>query len=201
MKTTRKRPSKTRKTRKIKKSKSMRKYRGGKKHIFATDNLLTAINEIKHMVIDSDIPYEICGSISPTGTSFDVYEHEAGSISGTSRANCLYEDYREPIIWHNHPKTSKYYPSLEDIQKVIKSKNSTLYKSFIFTHMGYWELTAIQHIDISPKLSANIETLLNWFYFKSGNGRVYNKDAIDRLIKDLNTILLPNVMYIEFHLY
>jgi hypothetical protein len=195
-------------TRRIKRSskKSRRhvankKYKGGKKHIFATDNLLTAINEIKQLVIDSDIPHEICGSISQTGTNFDIYEHEAGSISGTTRANCLYEDYREPIIWHNHPKTSKYYPSIEDIQKVIKTKNSTLFKSFIFTHMGYWELTAIQHIDISPKLSLNIERLLNWFYFKSSQGRVYNKDAIDRLIKDLNTILLHNVMHIDFHLY
>jgi hypothetical protein len=190
----------TSKKRKSNKRQRIKKQTGGKRHVFSAD-LITSINEIKQMVIDSNIDHEICGSIAFNGENYDVYEHEAGSISGTTRANCLYEDYREPTIWHNHPQSSKYYPSLEDILKVIKLKNSTLWNSYIFTHFGYWELSTIRHIDVSEKLSSNIEKLLNWFYWKTQKGRVYDKDAIDRLINDLNNILLPNVMTIEFHLY
>jgi len=198
IKTLRKTRANKRKIRTNKRNTKKKIYKGGKKVIYTTDNFADAIDYIKQYIIDTDTSYEICGSIKPD-YYHTVMEHETPPLS-TSRANCMYDDYNDSIIWHNHPKTSKFYPSLEDIAKVIKQKNRSLRMSFIFTHFGYWRLETIHHVEITHEMLDNIKYWLDWLYYKTEKGRVYNEDAVNEMIVNLN-ILLNNILHIEFNLY
>ena len=61
-----------------------------------------------------------------------------GSVDDSGRSLCQFhkEDYRKGFIWHSHPYTTKFYPSAEDIIKVLK--NIKVKRSYIITPFGYW---------------------------------------------------------------
>jgi len=188
-----------RKSRKMsKKTCKRRKQKGGKKVVFTSEYFYDALNYIKEITIDSELPYELCGSIS-VGMTYKVITHETPP-SAEARANCTYEDYNESIIWHNHPKTSKFYPSLEDIVKVFKMKNKKLHMSFIYTHVGYWRLEKIKNVEVTKELSSSINYWLDWLYFKTERGRTYNEEAVNHMTTNLNK-LLETILHIEFNLY
>lgn len=185
------------KTRKQRSQRKRMTYKGGKKTAYKGYDLSDAFDYVKSITIDNDLPYELCGSISKLNN--EVFIHETPSLS-EARANCMYDDYSDGIIWHNHPKTSKFYPSLEDILKVIKQKNDTLKMSFILTPFGYWRLETINHIDVSDKIKNDIKYWLDWLYFNTEKGRVYKEDAVNKMTENLN-ILLNNILTIDFLVY
>ena len=196
-----------RRSKKIRKTKKRLRHKrkvikGGKKVVYSTNSFLDAVEYIKALLITDNVPHEICGSIAIDPTSskkYTVMTHESSNDDQT-RANCVYDDNNDPIIWHNHPTTSKYYPSIEDMLKPIKIKNSRIGTSLIFSHIGYWRLTVINHMDASKELVSRIQKWLDWFYFKTERGRVYNHDAVQEMTYNLNN-LLTNIMTIEFNLY
>ena len=196
-----------RRTKKVNKTKkrlrNKRKViKGGKKVVYSTNSFSDAVEHIKAMLITENAPHEICGSIAIDPTSskkYNVMTHESVAIDQT-RANCVYDDNADQVIWHNHPATSKYYPSIEDMLKPFKIKNSRIGTSLIFSHIGYWRLTVINHMDASKELVSAIQKWLDWFYFRTERGRAYNQDAVKEMTYNLNNIL-ENVMNVEFYLY
>ena len=83
--------------------------------------------------------------------------------------------------------TSKYYPSLEDILKVLK--HEIIYFSYIFTQFGYWTLYfegSFKDVD-NPKLRKFVDDVNNKFYFASGNGRQFSAEAIEYYVNKLSS--------------
>jgi len=161
---------------------------GGKKTIFTANRFGEIINFIKEKTIDSNIDYEECGTIEKDTSGYIVKQHEVPFIQGESRKHCLYENYNK-IVWHSHPTSSKFYPSLEDILKIIKQKNAIIDYSYIFTKFGFWTLHSIEHIEIDDLLPERITNLLNELYFNTTKGRVYNAESVDIFINKINQLL------------
>jgi proteasome lid subunit RPN8/RPN11 len=95
------------------------------------------------------------------------------------------------IIWHTHPSVSKYYPSVEDICKILKiHRNQEIYLSIIFTTYGIWALSNfMKTTNISDDLQKVINEEINTpFYNQTNKGRTYNESEIQlylSLIKGL----------------
>jgi proteasome lid subunit RPN8/RPN11 len=107
-----------------------------------------------------------------------------------SRGSCnIGKNY--PHIWHTHPKCSKYYPSSEDILKVIKHKS--IITSHIFVAYGYWilnsEIINPEIIIDEKRIQYYINMISKTFYFITNKGRDYNNIAINTFINDLNKYL------------
>lgn len=113
-------------------------------------------------------PYEICGEVR-TLLGHDVFDFaQRGNTQG--RRQCSAPAY--PVIWHTHPNRSKAYPSVEDINKVVKHSTT---RSLIFTAHGVWELhCAGKHTELAGSADGAIEACNTWFY-----GLVYR--SADRL--------------------
>lgn len=94
-------------------------------------NQVLTIDEIRHNIANDT--KEMCGSINEGKYVFKKFGPE---ITQQIRGSCQL-DHHYPKIWHTHPHNSKFYPSLEDIIKVIKNLT---YMSVIFTNFGYWTL-------------------------------------------------------------
>jgi hypothetical protein len=190
------------KIRKTKKRLRKKVIKGGKKAVYSTNSFSNAIEYIKALLITNNVPHEICGSIAIDNSSskkYTVLTHETSSPDQT-RASCVYDDNNDPVIWHNHPATSKFYPSIEDMLKPFKVKNRRIGTSLIFSHIGYWRLNVINHMDASKELVASIQKWLDRFYFRTEHGRVYNSEAVIEMTHNLNNVL-ENIMTIEFNLY
>ena len=132
---------------------------------------------------------EYCGHFQNIGgILYNVKDQTNRGDFNNGRAMCLYNSYNN-IIWHTHPNTSKYYPSLEDILKVLK--HEIIYFSYIFTQYGYWTMYfegAYKHV-ADPKFIKFVEDVNNKFYFESGNGREYNSKAIDYYVNKLSSTI------------
>lgn len=142
---------------------------------------------------------EYCGIFyNDNGTLFTVKEElrKGGLING--RAMCQYNKY-DNIIWHTHPNTSKYYPSLEDILKILK--HDIIFYSYIFTQFGYWILHfsgTFAHVE-NPSFHEHIRDNNSRFYFETGRGREYNREAIEKYTQNLMKII-PG-FEVEFYNY
>jgi hypothetical protein len=85
-------------------------------------------------------------SIQPGATCIlRRHEDNAGAIDSKGRPYC---DIREKdlysIVWHTHPNTSKFYPSVEDILMVKKLRKGEKIKlSVIYTSIGVWLLEGL----------------------------------------------------------
>jgi hypothetical protein len=182
-------------------------YKGGERDTFAANSFAEIINFIKHTTIDSNIENEECGTIkinhqeSPEFINgkytVKMHERERGATEG--RHYCYYE-YYDTIIWHSHPKVSKFYPSLEDILKIIKLNNKKIKYSYIFTGFGFWTLKSINHIDVDTISPKQINDLLDRLYFGTNKGREYVEESVNRFIADLNS-LLRGIIEIRFDKY
>jgi len=173
---------------KNKKHKKHKLHIGGKIVGHEFDRFYGAIDYIRQQTYG--LEHEICGSIKQNRSSpkYTVYLHETKPLDIT-RANCLYDDYNDGILWHNHPIGEKYYPSLEDILKVIKNKPINM--SLIFSKFGYWIIESKQHIkttEVLENLSVNIKNINDTFYWETKKGREYNYDEINKMLQAINNI-------------
>jgi hypothetical protein len=142
---------------------------------------------------------EYCGIfLNDNGTLFIVKEETRKGDPANDRLMCLYNKY-DNIIWHTHPNTSKYYPSLEDILKVLK--RDIIHYSYLFTKFGYWILFfsgIFEHVK-DPRFHDYIEDTNNRFYRETGRGVEYNREAIEKYTQNL----MKNIrgFIIEFYNY
>jgi len=189
------------------KTKYRRKYKkqiGGKIAKAELNSFEKVISEIRS--ITKDLPNELCGSIKVDGDKynpiFTVFQHQSQASSG-DRANCNYDDYLDPILWHNHPSTSKFYPSVEDILKVIKSRRDpevNIRVSLIFTNFGYWQLESINRVTNFDEYKHNIQRILDQLYHNTGKGRIFIPDPVTNCIVSLN-MLLNGILNVSFNYY
>ncbi len=173
--------------------------KGGSNETFSANRFSEIIQYIKHLTIDSNINYEKCGTIVKQNDRYIVNVHEKESNADELRHHCNFE-YYDKIIWHSHPTIAKFYPSLEDILKSIKFKNSQIMYSYIFTQFGFWTLHTEHHTDINDEMKNNINELLNKLYFSTERGRVYNKKSVDVFMNEMNALLI-GILKISFNAY
>jgi hypothetical protein len=69
----------------------------------------------------------------------------------TKQRNSCQNTHYNTFIWHTHPIRANYYPSAEDILKILK--NREINYSIIFTDKGIWILNFNQYI---PQLKQKI---------------------------------------------
>jgi hypothetical protein len=165
-------------------------------------------NKIKYknvMYSINNYTFELCGYIknAEDNGKMDLIKVSQGVSKDNTNSfpiSCnIYYNY--PIIWHTHPSTSKYYPSITDIQKVLKYSTK---HSFIFTKYGYWLISCpniykgikgvphdiknrILTIHTSDPLTLSIFKILKNFYKNTNKGREYSIKEIKKLIIQLNT--------------
>jgi hypothetical protein len=175
-----------------KRTRKTRKQKGGR---FNVHDILN-ISNIREIIMNPhQYPYEVCGKIDPENPANHIYDRH-GSFevdrSGKSRAYCN-QSTTQPIIWHTHMRDSKYFPSLEDIVKVLKYKK--IRTSYIYTEYGYWILNNPEdNIDnniivIDDQLKRGIQYNLDIFYHNTKEGRSYNRNDIEELNFMLNDII------------
>jgi hypothetical protein len=187
-----------------KKRSNSRKQTGGKCALLVTHNYAEVMPFIRNYTYP--LKEEVCGSIhtvKPRQTgekfTFTVYRHDApfhhrNKRYITQRHSCRHEDYKDKQIWHNHPNTSKFYPSREDIIKPLKERPGTginITNNYIFCQFGVWEIRAKQYIPISDKTEGAIQKILNRLYerTKRTNGEkkwhVFDQAAVNIMIEEL----------------
>lgn len=198
------------KKRKYRINHSRKKYitKGGARNIFQANHIIDVLNHIKTIGIDNDLDYELCGTIEIVRNKSYKYElllHDKTLESTSStRLSCNYEKYSN-IIWHTHPHISKFFPSIEDILKVIKLRPKNIIKdSYIVTGFGIWQLSSINYIKIDDDddddIRKNIQQILDNLYWNTSRGREYESNAINTAINELND-LLENILNVNFFTY
>jgi len=106
-------------------------------------------------------PNESCGTFDPSKLN-TLYAHnisdpselpELYSLSEKPiRKNCTFTGMNtQPYIWHTHVVTSRFYPSYEDLRKVIKHKH--IKESIIYTPMGQWTLEYLGDMEWNEMLT------------------------------------------------
>ena len=141
---------------------------------------LITIEDIRRSISRDD--FEICGYIDKTDRDKQYKEGQGEPKREGERGSCSSPDHT--IIWHTHSHVSKYYPSREDIKKVLKS--SLVKESIIYTLYGFWILSFHDKITFfGEDFDSDVSDILDTFYRNTGRGRVYNKAEIDKLISEL----------------
>jgi hypothetical protein len=140
--------------------------------------------EISEIIEHIDISdFEISGKFED-GKFIKIHEGEPKKPG--ARASVAVDNNK--IIWHTHPTVSKYYPSVEDICKILKGHpGQEIEYSILFTVYGVWLFSnPIKTRDVDDRLKAIIDNECNkQFYRASGSGRTYNTDAIQLYIECL----------------
>lgn len=113
--------------------------------------------------------------------------NDIGPPKGTDgRGTC--NQLAAPSIWHTHSTASKYYPSIEDINKILKYEK--IHISKIFTQYGDWTMEYQgDSVSILEQKDLLNDTIFTPFYQSTGNGREYNLTAVQTLVNDLNAYL------------
>ena len=118
------------------------------------------------------LDYELCGFIEKHDlNSLKVIEKENVS-KDTVRRSCQTRGH-STVIYHTHPNSSKFYPSIEDIMKLTKEKNNIM-SSIIFTKYGIWEIIRKdfeETIEEKDEIEAELRQILYKIYNNNGNGR------------------------------
>ena len=191
---------KKKKKKTIKKKKIIKKiYKGG----YPDPNFI-AIDQNDYLRIHSMTEYdtEVCGNFFIDDWNEAQIDEQIGTSQG-ERSVCRHNRYSQ-FIWHTHPQHGKYYPSAEDIIKIMKN-NHKIQRSWIFTTHGYWtiEYTGDQ-INTNNESSYLYDMLLNeyprvvngsgiideindWFYGETNRGREYNNYMIWEYIDALES--------------
>lgn len=133
--------------------------------------------------------FEICGRIFDENI---LYKDAAGPPKKEGeRASCHGPNSQK--IWHTHPHVSKYYPSFEDINSVLK--RAEIEDSYIYTVFGFWHLHYTgEKIILDEERKKNIKDALDFFYGVTGRGRDYNITEITNLIIEINLLLPDDVI-------
>lgn len=79
---------------------------------------------------------EVCGNFN-MDDSDELVIDENSIVTG--QQNVCEHNYYSDYIWHTHPYREKYYPSVEDILKVMKNQGRIV-RSWIFTKYGFWTI-------------------------------------------------------------
>jgi len=156
------------------------------------------VSDIRDSVETDD--FEICGfKEDETYILSNVGSSQADSVG---RKFCDYgRDYQN--LWHTHPRPLKYYPSKEDLVKVLKRD---VVSSEIFTAFGKWEILCEEICDdeLREELKEKLKPILDGFYHKTKKfvlidgkyakkgGIVYNREAIEILITDITALMEEN---------
>lgn len=149
---------------------------------------------------------EICGFVTKYGERIKVNEGPDIVFDeyGTRLNRGVCHTPILPVLWHTHPKTSKYYPSIEDLLLIIQS--DIVEKSYIYTIYGYWRIKYLQFLDDYTYRKPVIDLITdatNKFYWRTERGREYNLRAIDRFVEEINQLkdIIGNTFSIEWHRY
>ena len=121
-------------------------------------------NEIRRIYqeyISSGYDKEMCGYIINNILYTAVKQHD--------KSKCYWKTPYQQVIWHTHPLQSKYYPSYQDILKIIKHIN--INQSYILTSQGFWILSYQGYINNWEQYIEKIQKYLNAFYGFTGRGR------------------------------
>ena len=83
---------------------------------------------------------EYCGILTKVSNNFKLILNGIGDeIDASGDGVCSHVSYSN-IIWHTHPDSVKrYYPSIEDVVKILK--HSEITESYIFCKYGVWKMT------------------------------------------------------------
>ena len=157
----------------------------------------TAVYDFKRMTADLD--YEICATLrrSPGGWVLTIHNNWQRAVKTNGRDLCDYERY-DHIILHNHP--DKYYPSVQDIEKVVKNTNMMIRESFIVCKFGVWRFV-VEPENKMPKdmfdgKQKDAQRVSDKFYHATDKGRTYNPEAIQTLCAEISQIYGSRL---EFH--
>lgn len=127
--------------------------------------------------------FEICGRILEGNI---LYKDSAGLPKEEGvRASCRGPNDRQ--IWHTHSHVSKYYPSFEDINSVLK--RAEIEDSYIYTVFGFWHLHYVGVNILDERKETYIHALLAYFYKKTEKGRKYNIEQIEKLITKIKEVV------------
>jgi hypothetical protein len=192
---------KKKKKKTIKKKKIIKKiYKGG----YPDPNFI-AIDQNDYLRIHSMTNYntEVCGNFFIDDWNEAQIDEQIGTSRG-GRSVCRHKRYSQ-FIWHTHPQHGKYYPSAEDIIKIMKN-NHKIQRSWIFTTYGYWTMEYTgDHIHVNndgssylydmllneyPRVvngSGIIDEINDWFYEETNRGREYNNYMIWEYINALES--------------
>jgi len=196
--------------RKSQKAQTRRKQRGGKTRIHSSAAFVDLLVYLREFTLE--VPFEVCGTIvkermaytNATGrvrNEYVAYLHDlTPPLNNGSRPQCIFEHTKDPIIWHNHPKTSKFYPSMEDIVKGLKPKNQHISESYIFCEYGIWKIQYWDHNGVTKEEMKQVTNALNQLYYTADRGRVYNRKTdpnVDQMIKTIHAIF-PSRLTIRF---
>jgi len=144
------------------------------------------------------LDYEVCGFIEKHKLNSLKVNQKENISTDTVRRNCQTRGYSQ-VIYHTHPNTSKFYPSVEDIMKLVKVKNKKIMCSIIFTKYGIWEIIRKNFEEcIDEKNDDDEEELrkiLNNIYHENENGRkIKNLKGIYESIE-----LIKEIIDIDIH--
>jgi len=130
--------------------------------ILKSSNLIIA--EIKYNITNEN--FELCGYVSQNG-ELNIFSR---GKQDEDRMSCIPPN--APTIWHTHPRVSKFYPSVEDMCTVLKTKNK-ITKSLIFTVVGIWTIESRKKVwRIIPKeVFHRLKTINDGLYNKSKRGK------------------------------
>jgi hypothetical protein len=144
------------------------------------DKIYMTLPEIRRTIDTTNKEY--CGYIDRIGNY--VLTHIGPEKTETSRGTC--NQVKAPIIWHTHSSSSKYYPSIEDINKVLKY--TEINTSYIYTRYGYWTLNYSGERILTDSEIQVLNEILRQFYINinTANGREYNTVAINDLVGSIN---------------
>lgn len=160
-----------RKYRKTRKYRRNKKQRGGTVQVITLDDIIASI---------TDTSQEYCGYIDKGDVH--MLTDIGREATDTSRGTC--NQVKAPIIWHTHSSASKYYPSIEDINKVLKYPE--INSSTIYTRFGYWTLDYRGERILTEDEMQVINDILRQFYNNTTKGRDYNRRAINDLVSAIN---------------
>ena len=159
------------------------KFQGGTSSIICSNNCykIVVLHVLFHAFTNNN---EICGCAIKYKDKFQLYrEHNDGG-----KGYCYYTNQYN-IIWHTHPYSSKPYPSITDLLKVIKYQNTI---SFIFCIFGLWTITfkginkaVIDNINKIFKKKNNPEHI---YYFSTNRGMQPTAKALYNYIQDVKEI-------------
>jgi proteasome lid subunit RPN8/RPN11 len=138
------------------------------------------------------LDYEVCGFLKRN--RIDNYlelDEQKNITTDLSRKNCQLKKIKR-MIYHTHPLTSKSYPSVEDVLKIVKLKNKIIKVSIIFTRWGIWELHCDNKSDNIPtQIVDKIRKQLTNIYHNQNKGRdeLRSKSLLQKSINNINDIL------------
>ena len=128
--------------------------------------VFTVSEEDIYNSVDND-SFEICGHMNERNYTFMTI----GARDSSGRKYCDIGSAEK--LWHTHPSTSKYYPSVEDLLKVLTDCNH----SEIFTKYGKWIIFCNTKIpkNRTTVFEDELKKLTHAFYHATEKGRTYNE--------------------------